>query len=144
MGMIILHALDNVPMKYAIREYKGKNVDLEKLSKAIEDYFKEENFVTQSSQHPNGYLVQAKKGGIFRTILGMDRAFTIVISGTPSDFRVQIGLGKWLQDLGVAAIEAFFITPVLAFIEVPESLWSFELEHALWQFIETQINLGLQ
>ncbi len=142
--MVISHASVNPIMKYAIREYKGKNVDIAKLAKAIEDYFKEENFVTQSSQHPNGYLIQAKKGGIFRTILGMDRAFTIIISGSPSDFRIQIGIGKWLQDLGVAAIEAFFITPVVAFIEVPESLWSFELEHELWQFIETQINLGIQ
>ncbi|BAB59744.1 TVG0593813 [Thermoplasma volcanium GSS1] len=131
-------------MKYAIREYKGKNVDLSKLSSIIENYFREENFVTQSSQHPRGYVIQAKKGGIFRTILGMDRAFTIVLVGDSSDFKVQIGVGKWLQDLGVAAIEAFLITPVVAFVEVPESLWSFELEHEFWQFLENQINLGIQ
>ncbi|MGC8608995.1 MAG: hypothetical protein ACP5UV_03885 [Thermoplasmata archaeon] len=131
-------------MKYATREYQGKNVDPKKLSEAIENYFKEENFITQSAVHPNGYLIQVKKGGIFRTILGMDRAFTIIITGDASNLKVQVGITKWLQNLGVAAIESILLSPLVAFIEVPESLWSFELEHQLWQFVENQVNLGLQ
>lgn len=131
-------------MKYTVREYQGKNVDPKKLSDAIASYFKEENFITQSGSHPNGYLIQVKKGGIFRTILGMDRAFTIIITGDPSNLKIQLGITKWLQNLGVAAIESILLSPLVAFVEVPESLWSFELEHQLWQFIENQVNLGLQ
>ena len=85
-----------------------------------------------------------KKGGFFRTILAMNRAFTIVVEGEKNDFRVRIGVAEWLADLGMAAVESFFISPFLAFVEVPESLWSFEIEHQLWHFIENQMELGIQ
>lgn len=130
-------------MKNAIREYTGKNVDLNKLANSIQTFFQTEKFNVQTGTHPNGTLIQAKKGGIFRTILAMDRAFTVLIEGTPADFKIKIGIGKWLQDLGVAALEAFFLSPVVAFVEVPEALWSYEIEHHLWHYIETQIDLGL-
>ena len=83
-------------------------------------------------------------GGFFRTILAMNRAFTIVVEGEKNDFRVRIGVAEWLADLGMAAVESFFISPLLAFVEVPESLWSFEIEHQLWHFIENQMELGIQ
>jgi uncharacterized protein YqgV (UPF0045/DUF77 family) len=130
-------------MKNAIREYTGKNVDLSKLADSIQTFFTNEKFKVQAGTHPNGTLIQAKKGGVFRTILAMDRAFTVLIEGTSADFKIKIGIGKWLQDLGVAALETFFLSPVVAFIEVPEALWSYEIEHQLWHYIETQIELGL-
>ncbi|MEM3237917.1 MAG: hypothetical protein QXO58_05120 [Thermoplasmata archaeon] len=130
-------------MKYAMREYTEKNVDLDKLEQSILDFFKEEGFKTQSAKHPNGTVIQAKKGGVFRTILAMDRSFTLLIEGSSSDFKIKIGVGKWLQDLGVAALETFFLSPLVAFVEVPESLWSYEIEHQIWHYIEMQMEMGL-
>ena len=131
-------------MKNAMREYVGKNVDLDKLTDLVLDFFREEGFRTQHSKHPKGTLIQARKGGVFRALLAMDRSFTVIIEGIPSNFKVKIGVGKWLQDLGAAAIESFFISPLVAFVEVPEALWSYEIEHHLWHYIETQIDLGIQ
>ncbi len=131
-------------MKYAQRDYVGKNVNLDKLEALIEEFFKEEGFRLQSSKHPNGYLIQAKKGGIFRTLLAGDRAYTILVEGTSSNFKIKVGVGEWLKNLGLAALESFFLTPLLAFVEVPEALWSYEIEHHLWHYIETQIELGIQ
>ncbi len=129
-------------MKEITRDYQGKNVELKKVAELVKTFFTEEGFKVQDTEHPRGFLVQATKGGFLRTLLAMDRAFTIVIEGDPSDFRIRVGVGKWLQDLGVAAVEAFFITPVVAFIEIPEALWSYEIEHKLWHFVENQIELG--
>ena len=131
-------------MKYAQRDYVGKNVNLDKLEALIEEFFKEEGFRLQSSKHPNGYLIQAKKGGIFRTLLAGDRAYTILVEGTSSNFKIKVGVGEWLKNLGLAALESFFLTPLLAFVAVPEALWSYEIEHHLWHYIETQIELGIQ
>ena len=131
-------------MRYAQRDFVGKDTDLDKLRDLVEEFFKEEGFRLQSSKHPNGYLIQAKKGGIFRTLLASDRAYTIVIEGTSSNFKVKIGIGDWLKDLSIAALESFFLTPLLSFIEIPEALWSYEIEHHLWHYIETQIELGIQ
>ena len=131
-------------MKYAQRDYVGKNANLDKLETLVEDFFKEEGFRLQSSKHPNGYIIQAKKGGIFRTLLAGDRAYTILIEGSSSNFKIKVGVGEWLKNLGMAALESFFLTPLLAFVEVPEALWSYEIEHHLWHYIETQIELGIQ
>ena len=129
-------------MKEAIRDFQGKNVELKKVAELVNSFFTEEGFKVQYAEHPNGYLVQAAKGGFLRTLLAMDRAFTVVVEGEPSDFKIRLGVGKWLKDLGVAAIEAFILTPLVAFVEVPEALWSYEIEHQFWHYIETQIELG--
>ncbi|MEM0139358.1 MAG: hypothetical protein QXZ44_01905 [Ferroplasma sp.] len=131
-------------MKTKDREYSGKNINLDKLASITEQYFQNEKFKTQLGKHPNGTLIQATKEGLLRSIAGMDRAYTITISGTPDEAKISIGMGKWLQDLGVAAIESFLITPELAFLEVPESMWGFEIEDKFWKYIENQINLGIQ
>ena len=129
-------------MKEIIREFQGKNVDPKKVADITSQFFTEEGFKVQSASHPKGIIVQATKGGFLRTLLAMDRAFTIVIEGDLSDFKIRLGVGKWLKDLGIAALEAFFLTPLAAFIEVPEALWSYEIEHQYWHFIENQIELG--
>lgn len=131
-------------MKSAIREFQGKDVNLDDLSELVIDFFKEEGFRTQQAKHPHGILIQARKGGVMRTLLAMDRALTVVIQGDNNDFKIRIGVGKWLKNLGVAAIEAFFLSPLVAFIEVPEALWTYEIEHQLWHYVETQIELGIQ
>ncbi len=131
-------------MRYAQRDFVGKNTNLDKLQNLIQDFFKEEGFKLQSSKHPNGYLIQAKKGGIFRTLLAANRAYTVIIEGEPSNFKIKIGVGEWLKDLGVASLESFFLSPLLAFVEVPEALWSYEIEHHLWHYVETEIELGIQ
>ena len=132
-----------INMRQAIREYTEKNIEPEKLAEIIKVYFTEEGFVTQSAKSPSGSVVQARKGGFFRTILAMDRAFTVTIEGTSADFKVKVGVSKWLKDLGIAALEVLFVTPLVVFVEVPEALWSFELEHRLWHYIEDQIEPGI-
>lgn len=98
----------------------------------------------QTAKGSKGYVVQARKGGFFRTILAMNRAFTAVIDGDKDDFTVKLGVAEWLADLGMAAIESLLLSPAIAFIEVPEALWTFEIEHQLWHFLENQIQLGIQ
>jgi len=129
-------------MKSAIREYDGKNIDPKKLGQKLEEYFKEEGYKTQVGEHPLGIVVQAQKGGILRTLLAADRALTITITGDPSKVTVRMGVGKWLQDLGVAALEGFLLTPLLFFVDIPESLWSFEIERQVWNYIESLIGMG--
>ena len=131
-------------MRYTTREYNGKNVDLQKVSDLIEQFFEEEGFIVQAAKGSKGYVVQARKGGFFRTLLAMNRAFTAVIVGDKDNFTVKLGVAEWLADLGMAAVESLFLSPIIAFVEVPEALWSFEIEHQLWHFLENQIQLGIQ
>ncbi|MGC8565897.1 MAG: hypothetical protein ACP5R0_05630 [Thermoplasmata archaeon] len=130
-------------MKSAIREYDGKNIDLNRLADKVQEFFDKQKFKVQRASHPKGIVIQAQKSGIIRTIFAADQAITVIITGDPDHVVVRMGVAKWLQDLGVAAIEALILTPLLLFIEIPESLWVFETERELWKYLEEQINLGL-
>ena len=86
-------------------QFQNKGTDLSALQGKIEDYLKSEGFTTQSSAPSSeGVVIQAKKGGFLRDVVDADRALSISITGQPNDFTVKVGIGKWLQHLGIAAI----------------------------------------
>jgi len=76
-------------------------------------------------------VIQAKKAGILRDIITAARAFTIVVAGQPNDFTIHIGIGKWVQNLAVAAVEALFLSVLFLAIDVPEMLWTKHIEKGL-------------
>jgi len=84
-------------------------------------------------------VIQAKKGGFLRDVIDADRALSISITGQPNDFTVKVGIGKWLQHLGIAAIETLLISDLFLVVDVAETAWNFEVEDKLVKQIETFI-----
>jgi len=125
----------------ASRDYIGKGCNLDLLADSIEEYFQTRKYETQSSKSEAGWVVQARREGFLRELLAADRAFTVTVTGEPNNFRVSFGIGKWVQNLGVALLEAVAIWPVIFFVEVPISLWSYEIERELWGYVERQVEL---
>jgi hypothetical protein len=78
-----------------------------------------------------GTVIQAVKGGFLRDIVAADRAFTISITGSSDDFTVRFGIGKWVQNLGVAAVETLLVSELFLPIDVADSLWSLEVEDTI-------------
>ena len=109
--------------------FQGKNQDLDKLAQKIEEQMKADGYKTQSRKAPVGNIVQAQKAGILRDIITADRAFTILVSGQPNDFSVHIGIGKWIQNIGVAAVETLFLSVLFLAVDVPEMLWNKHIEN---------------
>ena len=121
-----------------VLHFQGKGSDLGSVQLKIENYLKNEGFVVQSSpRSTQGSVVQAKKGGFLRGVIDADRALSIMISGNPNDFTVRIGIGKWLQHLGVAALETLLISDLFLVVDVAETAWNFEIEDKLAKQIET-------
>jgi hypothetical protein len=81
-------------------------------------------------------VIQAKKGGFLRGVVDADRALSIMVSGNPNDFTVRVGIGKWLQHLGVAALETLLISDLFLVVDVAESAWTLEIEDRLVKKIE--------
>ena len=118
--------------------YQGKSTDLNGLQGKIESYLKDEGFTVQTSgPSDQGAVVQAKKGGFLSGVIAADRALTIAITGDPNDFTVKIGVGKWLEHLGVTAAEVLLLSPLFILVDVPEMAWNLEIENKLAQQIET-------
>jgi hypothetical protein len=82
-------------------------------------------------------VIQALKAGFLRDIVAADRAFTITITGDSNDFTVRFGIGKWLQNLGVAAVETLLISELFLPIDVADSLWSLEVEDRIIADLKT-------
>ena len=109
--------------------FEGKGTDLSALASHVEEYLKSEGFTVQTSPPSDqGTVIQAKKTGFLREVVAAERAFTITITGSSSDFTVRFGIGKWLQNLGVAALETLLVSELFLVVDVADSLWSLEVE----------------
>lgn len=111
--------------------FQGKNKVLDQLASQIEQQLKTEGYTTQSTKAPMGDIIQAQKAGIPRDIIAADRAFTIAVAGQPNDFSVHIGIGKWVQNLGVAAAETILLSGLFLAVDVPEMLWTAHVENGI-------------
>jgi len=118
--------------------FQGKNKDLDQLAQQIEQQLQSEGYKTQSTKAPLGNIIQATKAGILRDLFAADRAFTIMVSGQPADFTVQIGIGKWVQNLAVTAAETILLSGLFLAVDVPEMLWTTHVEGGIAKQI-TQI-----
>src|SRR5512139_2654315 len=110
-----------------VLHFVGKNKDLNQLSEQIVQYLKNDGYKTQATA-PQGMIIQAQKAGILRDIITADRAFTIMITGQPNDFAVHIGIGKFIQNLAVAAAETLLLSWLFLAVDVPEMLWTRHVE----------------
>jgi hypothetical protein len=123
-----------------VQHYEGKGTDLPGLQQKIGSYLESEGFTVQTSPPSGqGSAIQAKKGGFLDKVIDADRALSILISGAPDDFTVRIGIGKWLEHLGVAAIETLLLSELFLVVDVAETAWNVEVENKLAKQIETLV-----
>jgi hypothetical protein len=112
-----------------VEHFQGKNKNPADVQAHIEEYLKADRFTVQTSaQSEGGAVIQAKRSGFLREAIDADHALTITIIGSPDDFTVHIGIGKWLEHLGIAAIETLVISDLFLVVDVAENVWTFEIE----------------
>lgn len=115
--------------------FQGKNRDLAQLGSQIAERLQGQGYKVQSNTSGLGTVIQAVKAGILRDIITADRAFSILISGQPNDFTVRVGIGKLVQNLAVAAVEAILLSELFLVVDVPEMLWTRHVEKEILQEI---------
>jgi hypothetical protein len=125
-----------------VLRFQGKNKDLTQLSQQIVQQLKLDGYKVQSTTVPLGQVIQAQKAGILRDIITADRAFTITVSGQPNDFTVHIGIGKFIQNLTVAAVETLLLSVLFLAVDVPEMLWTRHVEDEIIKEITQLIEIG--
>ncbi|MGA1974663.1 MAG: hypothetical protein ABSG92_03420 [Conexivisphaerales archaeon] len=126
-------------MPEKVLRFQGKNKDLNQLAQQIVQQLQSEGYKTQMATPPLGTVVQAQKAGILRDIVSADRAFSILLTGQPDDFTVHIGIGKWIQNIGVAAVEAILLSVLFLAVDIPEMLWTEHVEHGIAKEITTLV-----
>ena len=123
-----------------VQHFQGKGTDLGALQQKIQSYLESDGFKVQTSaRSPQGTVIQAQKGGFLAKVVDADRALSILVSGDANDFTVRIGIGKWLQHLGVAALETLLLSDLFLVVDVAETAWNFEIENKLAKQIESLV-----
>ena len=121
-----------------VEHFEGNGTDLSALQSHVEGYLKGDGFTVQTSApSEQGTVIQARKGGFLAGFIDADRALTIAIQGSPGDFTVRVGIGKWLEHLAVAAIETLLISDLFLVVDVAESAWNIEIEDKLVKDIKS-------
>ena len=118
-------------MSEKILRFQNKNKELGSLGKQIVQQLQTEGYRTKIADAPLGTVIQAQKGGMLSDLIASERAFTIMVTGQPNDFSVHIGVGKFLQNLGVMAVEALLLSELFLAVDIPEMLWTEHVENGL-------------
>ena len=111
-----------------VLRYQGKNRDLAQLQQQIEEMLRSQGYKTQSATAPMGQVIQAQKGGFLSDLITAERAFTILLTGSPDDFSIHVGIGKLVQNLAVMAAESILLSWLFLGVDVPEMLWTRHVE----------------
>ncbi len=119
-----------------VLHFQAKNKDLNQLASQISEQLRSEGYKVQTGNPPLGIVIQAQKAGILRDIITADRAFTIMITGQPNDFSIHVGIGKWVQNIAVAAAEALLLSVLFLAVDVPEMLWTTHVENQIVKEIQ--------
>ena len=115
-----------------VLQFQNKSVDLNALTSKVVDYLKSDGFtVNTSAASDHGTAIQAKKGRFLAEVVDANRALTILVSGSPDDCVVRVGIGKWLEHLATAAVETLLLSELFLPIDVAESAWNLEIEDKL-------------
>jgi hypothetical protein len=124
--------------------FVGKNKKIAAFSSEIEKMLAADGYTTQSNKAPSGIIIQARKEGVLRDVFAANRAFTIMVSGTPDDFSVRIGIGKFVQDFAVTAVEAIVLSELFLAVDVPEMIWTQAVKNGIAKNITTLANSQAQ
>jgi hypothetical protein len=122
-----------------VQHFHGKGTDLDDLRAGIESYdvggIRRAEVAGESARHRD----PGEKGGLpERDRRGRPCPLDPDLRGARRFHRADRD-GKWLQHLGVAAVETLFLSALFLAIDVAEMAWNVEIELRLARHIESPI-----
>lgn len=121
--------------------------DLEKVNQAIILWFKDKQYEVESTETlPNIYLIQARKTGTIRTLLGSNLAFKVQIYLSKDsvinhkEFIIEITRGKWVQNIAGAGFAGLFTGGFTVMTGIATAGWALVLENELISYLENNLN----
>ena len=89
--------------------FKGADVNLKDLANQIQTFLRNDGFskvYIEADGYGNYFDVQGIKSGWWRTISSSRKAIHVIIEGAPNRFTVNVGVGEWGKNIGVASLTA--------------------------------------
>ena len=126
----------------AVNYFISQDKDLSNLYKQLILWFKEKQYLVDSVENDNEYLIQAKKTGTLRTLTGTNQAFKIKIiwsKDTDNEFIVETSTGKWITNLAGAGFTAMFTGGFTVLTGLAGVGWALVVEANLINYIENTL-----
>jgi len=122
-----------------IERIYSTTVPAEELARALADYFAAQEFEAQVYRTSGDRTVmQARKESLWRQLLGVSYAVTVVF--TPGEGQLSIGLGghEWVDAAVSGAIGLVAVPPVL--LGTAYGIWKEnQLDQEVWQVIDKTV-----
>lgn len=99
-------------------------------------------YTVQEFKKENGVILQAKKGGGFKKLLGLATATNITIDQFEDLFTVSLSQGRWIDKAAVAGVSMFVLWPLLITSAVGAYKQA-ELPNKIIDFLNSEINRRL-
>lgn len=125
--------------------YLNSNRDLDLVYHEALLWFKGRQYEVQGILKNQVYVVQARKTGTIRTLLGTNVAFKlkIYISDTnSSELIVETSRGKWIQNIAGASFTAIFTGGLSFLTGLTGAGWTLILENELINHLQKACNLN--
>ena len=128
--------LGNIGTETTARTYHLGTASVQNVAYALSEFLDvKKNMITQTMRTRNGYIVQCKgdANAEWTKYIGLDASVDIKLIPLEGDLIVEIGTGKWMEKLGLAAVGSIFFQPLLITsgigairqIALPQEIFSF-------------------
>ena len=128
----------------SIERIYSTTVSADELAQALADHFRAQQFETQVFRAGvDRTVMQARKESLWRTLLGVAYALTVVF--TPGEGQLSIGLGghEWVDAAVSGAIGLVAVPPVL--LGTAYGIWKEnQLDKEVWQVIDERTGAPAQ
>lgn len=95
------------------KRYTCPEEDAERIIKDVKTWLDSEGFDTQQvSADDQSLLIQIKKRGGWRDLVGMATSLNILFHHTNDTLTVEIGAGKWVDKAAVGTVSLFILWPL--------------------------------
>ncbi len=96
------------------RSYPVKNFPVMQLASSLDTWYQSLGFETQMLKTQfGGLIIQARKEGFLRTVVGMSSAITVSINQQDAYLLIEVGGANWADKAGAAAIGYIVFWPTL-------------------------------
>ena len=127
-----------------IERIYSTTVPAEELARALADHFRAQEFEAQVfGASGDRTVMQARKESLWRNLLGVAYALTVVL--TPGEGQLSIGLGghEWVDSAISGAIGLVAVPPVL--LGTAYGIWKEnQLDKEVWQVIDERVSAPAQ
>jgi hypothetical protein len=118
------------------KTYTGETQELHLLAEDVKMWFQGNGYEVQAASNDGIHIVQARKTSGVRTFFGTNQAFNVKIEGKPTCYTVEVGTGKWVENLAGAGISGLFTGGLTWLTGAAGAAWMKKAENDLWNWLD--------